>query len=88
MLQPIATGVDRAVLNEVFEALTVYPDGFTPHPKLAKQFEARAKLFAEGEVEWATAETLAFGSLLREADSVRLAGEDTRRGTFRNGTRH
>ena len=63
-------------------ALTAYPEGFTPHPKLAKQFEARAKLFAEGEVEWATAEALAFGSLLREGHSVRLAGEDSRRGTF------
>ena len=82
VLPPIATGVERAVLTEVFEALTAYPDGFTPHPKLAKQFEARAKLFAEGEVEWATAEALAFGSLLREGHSVRLAGEDTRRGTF------
>jgi multifunctional 2-oxoglutarate metabolism enzyme len=82
VLPPIATGVDRQVLSEVFDALTAYPDGFTPHPKLAKQFEARAKLFAEGEVEWATAEALAFGSLLREGHSVRLAGEDTRRGTF------
>ena len=66
----------------MFESLTAYPEGFTPHPKLAKQFEARAKLFDEGEVEWATAEALAFGSLLREGHSVRLAGEDTRRGTF------
>ncbi len=82
VLPPIATGVDRQVLTDVFGALTAYPDGFTPHPKLAKQFEARAKLFAEGEVEWATAEALAFGALVREGHSVRLAGEDTRRGTF------
>jgi 2-oxoglutarate dehydrogenase E1 component len=82
VLPPIATGVDRDVLTEVFAALTAYPPGFTAHPKLAKQFEARAQLFADGEVEWATAEALAFGSLLREGHSVRLAGEDSRRGTF------
>jgi 2-oxoglutarate dehydrogenase E1 component len=82
VLPPIATGVDGDVLSDTFESLTAYPEGFTPHPKLAKQFEARAKLFAEGEIEWATAEALAFGSLLAEGHSVRLAGEDTRRGTF------
>ncbi len=43
-----------------------YPDDFTPHPKLAKQFEARAHLFADGEVDWATAEALAIGSLVLE----------------------
>ena len=61
---------------------TAYPEWFTPHPKLAKQFEARAKLFADGEVDWATAEALAIGSLIVEGHSVRLAGEDSRRGTF------
>jgi multifunctional 2-oxoglutarate metabolism enzyme len=82
VMPPIATGVDRTVLTEIFDALTAYPPGFTAHPKLAKQFETRAQLFADGEVEWATAESLAFGSLLRERHSVRLAGEDSRRGTF------
>ena len=48
------------------------------HPKLAKQFEARTKLFETGEVDWATAESLAFGSLLLEGHRVRLAGEDSR----------
>ena len=52
------------------------------HPKLARQFEARTKLYDEGEVDWATAEALAIGSLLLEGHGVRLAGEDTRRGTF------
>ncbi len=60
-----------------------YPADFTAHPKLVRQFDARAKLYhEEGEVEWATAEALAFGSLLLEGTDVRLAGEDTRRGTF------
>ncbi|MGH9272184.1 MAG: multifunctional oxoglutarate decarboxylase/oxoglutarate dehydrogenase thiamine pyrophosphate-binding subunit/dihydrolipoyllysine-residue succinyltransferase subunit, partial [Ilumatobacteraceae bacterium] len=82
VLPHLATGVDRAVLDRIFGCLTKYPDDFTVHPKLARQFDARSKLYAEGEVEWATAEALAFGSLLLDGHSVRLAGEDSRRGTF------
>jgi 2-oxoglutarate decarboxylase len=83
VLPHIETGVDRRTLDTIFEQLTNYPEDFTPHPKLARQFTARAKLYQdEGEVEWATAEALAFGSLLLEGIDVRLAGEDTRRGTF------
>ena len=67
----------------MFNRLTDYPEGFTPHPKLAKQFEGRQQLFEEsGEIDWATGEALAIGSLLLDGRSVRLAGEDSRRGTF------
>jgi len=82
VLPHLATGVERPALDRIFHRLTDYPEGFTIHPKLARQFEARSKLYADGEVEWATAEALAFGSLLLEGRSVRLAGEDSRRGTF------
>ena len=82
VLPHIATGVPRADLDRIFAQLTAYPESFTVHPKLARQFDARSKLYAEGEVEWATAEALAIGSLLLESHDVRLAGEDTRRGTF------
>jgi len=82
VLPHIPTGVPRETLDKVFRQLTAYPESFTVHPKLARQFEARAKLWEQGEVEWATAEALAFGSLLLEGRSVRLAGEDSRRGTF------
>ena len=83
VLPHVETGVDRAVLDEVFDHLTAYPAGFTPHPKLVKQFETRAQLYHEGgEVEWATAEALAIGSLVLEGTDVRLSGEDSRRGTF------
>ena len=79
----VETGVDRALLDRVFDHLTAYPEGFTPHPKLVRQFETRAKTYHEaGEVEWATAEALAIGSLVAEGTPVRLAGEDSRRGTF------
>ena len=83
MLPHIETGVERAALDRIFAQLTDYPQGFTPHPKLAKQFEARAELYeTDGEVDWATGEALAIGSLLLEGYPVRLAGEDSRRGTF------
>jgi 2-oxoglutarate dehydrogenase E1 component len=79
----VETGVARPTLDAIFDHLTAYPDGFSPHPKLVRQFEVRAKLYHEGgEVEWATAEALAIGSLVTEGTPVRLAGEDSRRGTF------
>ncbi|MFM8531970.1 MAG: multifunctional oxoglutarate decarboxylase/oxoglutarate dehydrogenase thiamine pyrophosphate-binding subunit/dihydrolipoyllysine-residue succinyltransferase subunit, partial [Ilumatobacteraceae bacterium] len=81
----IETGAPRNVLDAVFNHLTAYPEGFTPHPKLVKQFEQRAQQYHEpGIVDWATAEALAFGTLISEGVPVRLAGEDSRRGTFSN----
>jgi 2-oxoglutarate dehydrogenase E1 component len=82
VLPHIETGVDRAELDEVYTTLSAVPEGFTVHPKLAKQLAARDKLFAEGQVDWALAEAFAFGTLLYEGTSVRLAGQDSRRGTF------
>ena len=76
------TGVPRDVLDRIATALHSAPEGFTVHPKLAKQIEARAKVYAEGEVDWALGEAMAFGSLLLEGSDVRLAGQDSRRGTF------
>jgi 2-oxoglutarate dehydrogenase E1 component len=82
VLPAIETGVDRAVLDRVYGALSTFPDGFSVHPKLLKQFEARDKMFADGEVDWALAEAMAYGSLLLEGTDLRIAGQDTRRGTF------
>ena len=83
VLPHVETGVDRATLDRIFAQLTAYPAGFTPHPKLAKQFESRSKQYAaEHDVDWATAESMAIGSLILEGYPVRLAGEDSRRGTF------
>jgi 2-oxoglutarate decarboxylase len=78
----IQTGVDRAVLDQVETALHHAPDGFTVHPKLAKQLEAHAQMYASGEVDWALGEALAYGSLVLEGTDIRLSGQDTRRGTF------
>ena len=82
VLPHVETGIARPIIDKVFAQLTNYPAGFTVHPKLGRQFEQRTKLFESGEVEWATAEALAFGSLVLEGVPVRLAGEDSRRGTF------
>ncbi len=80
--QTVETGVAREVLDRVAGALHSPPAGFNVHPKLAKQLEARAGVYAEGAVDWALAEALAFGSLLLEGSDIRLSGQDTRRGTF------
>ena len=83
VLPHIETGIERSTLDTVFDQLTDYPDSFTVHPKLARQFDNRAKLYhGDGLVEWATAESLAVGTLLLEGHPVRLSGEDSRRGTF------
>jgi 2-oxoglutarate dehydrogenase E1 component len=76
------TGVARDVLDRIAAAVHGGPEGFTVHPKLAKQLDARAKVYAEGQVDWALGEAMAFGSLLLEGADVRLAGQDSRRGTF------
>jgi multifunctional 2-oxoglutarate metabolism enzyme len=83
VLPAVPTGVDAAVLDTVYTALSHVPDGFTVHPKLARQFEARDTMFrVDGEVDWALGEAFALGTLLHEGTSIRLAGQDSRRGTF------
>ncbi|MGH8884830.1 MAG: multifunctional oxoglutarate decarboxylase/oxoglutarate dehydrogenase thiamine pyrophosphate-binding subunit/dihydrolipoyllysine-residue succinyltransferase subunit [Egibacteraceae bacterium] len=82
VLPHIETGVDRATLDRVLAAVTSWPDGFVVHPKLGAALERRRDLLARDAVDWAAGELLAFGSLLLEGVPVRLAGEDSRRGTF------
>jgi 2-oxoglutarate dehydrogenase E1 component len=79
----VKTAVSADRLEVLNEELLAVPDGFTIHPKLAKQFEQRrAALGPEGGIVWAHAEALAFASLLTEGIPVRLTGQDTERGTF------
>jgi 2-oxoglutarate dehydrogenase E1 component len=82
-LPRVETGISRETVDRIYDVLSSVPEGFTMHPKLAKQFEARTKMFREeGEVDWALGEAMAFGSLLLEGHDLRVAGQDTRRGTF------
>jgi 2-oxoglutarate dehydrogenase E1 component len=70
-------------MAEVGAALTRVPDGFDLHKTVARQLEAKAAMFATGKgFDWATAEALAFGSLVTEGFPVRLSGQDCTRGTF------
>ena len=88
VLPHVDTAVSAEVLDRISTALHSYPEGFTVHPKLDRIFSNRAAAYAAGNVDWALAEAMAYGSLLLEGIDVRLAGQDTRRGTFshRNST--
>ncbi|MEM7145724.1 MAG: 2-oxoglutarate dehydrogenase E1 component [Verrucomicrobiota bacterium] len=82
--EPVVTGIARERLREIGERLTHTPEGFRLNDKIAKRFlEPRRRATAEGgPYNWAFAESLAFGSLLMEGKSIRLSGQDCRRGTF------
>jgi 2-oxoglutarate dehydrogenase E1 component len=81
-LSAIDTAVEQSVLDIIGRAHVELPEGFTPHPKLAPLMERRAAMVTEGGIDWGFGEVLAFGSLLLDGTPVRLAGQDTRRGTF------
>ncbi|GAB4265664.1 MAG: 2-oxoglutarate dehydrogenase E1 component [Pararhodobacter sp.] len=77
------TWIKPETMALIGEALTRYPDDFAIHRTVARQFEAKKQMFETGEgFDWATAEALAFGSLLIEGFPVRLSGQDATRGTF------
>ena len=83
---PIATAISAEVVKQVVETQTHLPEGFTVHPRLAPQLQRRAKMIGDATIDWAMGELLAFGSLLLDGTPIRLAGQDSRRGTF--GQRH
>ena len=78
----VETGVERDRLQQIITATTSAPEGFNMHPKLARQLERRSRMLEEDAVDWAMGEAFAFGSLALEGTPVRLAGQDSRRGTF------
>jgi 2-oxoglutarate dehydrogenase E1 component len=80
---PVITGVSSEALGRVAHALTSTPDNFKANRKIKRLLDNRAKAYAEGgPIEWAYAESLAWGTLLAEGIPVRLSGQDCRRGTF------
>ncbi len=82
-LPPVDASAMRARLKAVLEVLGSVPEGFEIHPKLMTHIKKRAALLeGRGDVDWATAESLAWGTLLLEGIPVRLSGQDTGRGTF------
>ncbi|MBB4904025.1 2-oxoglutarate decarboxylase [Actinophytocola algeriensis] len=78
----LSTAITADVLERIADAHINLPEGFTPHPRVKPVLERRAKMAREGGIDWAFAELVAFGSLNIEGHMVRLAGQDSRRGTF------
>ena len=76
------TAITPEVMKRIADAHVSAPVGFTVHPKVLPQLQRRAAAIADGPIDWGTGEILAFGSLLMQGRPVRLAGQDSRRGTF------
>jgi 2-oxoglutarate dehydrogenase E1 component len=77
------TGVSSDRIAEVAEIISTVPDGFNIHKTLARVVEGRGEAIRSGQgIDWATAEALAFGTLLQDGYGVRLSGQDSGRGTF------
>ena len=77
------TEIAPETLAEIGKALSTAPDGFPVHKTVQRLLDAKAEMFETGKgFDWATGEALAFGSLLTEGYPVRLAGQDSTRGTF------
>ncbi|MFF2354100.1 multifunctional oxoglutarate decarboxylase/oxoglutarate dehydrogenase thiamine pyrophosphate-binding subunit/dihydrolipoyllysine-residue succinyltransferase subunit, partial [Kitasatospora sp. NPDC058115] len=82
----IRTGISQEMVKRIAASQVNLPDWLTVHPRLLPQLQRRAASVEDNTIDWAMGETLAIGSLLMEGHPVRLAGQDSRRGTF--GQRH
>ncbi|MDG6104807.1 multifunctional oxoglutarate decarboxylase/oxoglutarate dehydrogenase thiamine pyrophosphate-binding subunit/dihydrolipoyllysine-residue succinyltransferase subunit [Dactylosporangium aurantiacum] len=78
----VETAIDASVLRAIGEAHVKLPDGFTPHKRVQQLLDRRAKMAAAGDIDWGFGEIIAFGSLVNQGVTVRLSGQDSRRGTF------
>ncbi len=77
------TGISQDQIEKVAEAITFIPKGFKPIKQIEAQMKQRKEMFLDTkELNWASAELLAYGSLLLEGKTVRLTGQDVQRGTF------
>ncbi|MEK6649034.1 MAG: multifunctional oxoglutarate decarboxylase/oxoglutarate dehydrogenase thiamine pyrophosphate-binding subunit/dihydrolipoyllysine-residue succinyltransferase subunit, partial [Actinomycetota bacterium] len=80
----VDTSIDEATARKIAQTQISVPKGFHVHPKLSPQLNKRVAMLNDGTIDWSMGETLAFGSLLLEGKPIRLAGQDSRRGTFSN----
>ncbi|GGN55002.1 alpha-ketoglutarate decarboxylase [Actinoplanes lobatus] len=78
----VASAVDASVVRAVGQSHVELPEGFTPHKRVQQLLDRRAKMSTDGGIDWGFGELIAFGSLLAQGVTVRLAGQDSRRGTF------
>ena len=82
----VPTAITPEMVDRVVDSQLTMPEGFTQHPRLATVMQRRAKMVEDDTIDWGMGEALAIGSLINEGRWVRLAGQDSRRGTF--GQRH
>jgi len=96
--ESVDTAISEEMAHRIAHQLVNLPEGFVTHPKLSDKipdgkggmrypsgdtpYRRRDEILAGGTVDWGTGESLAYGSLLLEGHSVRLSGQDSRRGTF------
>jgi len=80
----INTAITESLAREIAATQSAVPEGFHVHPKLTPQLAKRVESLNDATIDWSTGEMLAFGSLLKEGHPIRLAGQDSRRGTFSN----
>ncbi|MBQ1052535.1 multifunctional oxoglutarate decarboxylase/oxoglutarate dehydrogenase thiamine pyrophosphate-binding subunit/dihydrolipoyllysine-residue succinyltransferase subunit [Micromonospora sp. C51] len=78
----VETATEASVIKAIGEAHVNLPDGFTPHKRIRQLLDRRARMAVEGNIDWGFGEIIAFGALLHDGVTVRLAGQDSRRGTF------
>jgi 2-oxoglutarate dehydrogenase E1 component len=78
----VETAVTADLIARIGKAHVELPDGFHPHKRVQQLLDRRAKMSVEGDIDWGFGEILAFGSLIEAGVTVRLSGQDSRRGTF------
>lgn len=77
------TAISEEQVKKLFDGLMKWPEGFTPLKKVEKLLSDKIKLFNDSQkIDWATAELLAYSSLLVDGKDVRMSGQDVKRGTF------
>jgi len=88
---PTDTSVSLETLKSLYQRLSTLPEGFNINPRVARVVDDRGKMMGgEIQMDWGFAETMAYATLVNEGFSVRLCGQDSRRGTFshRHATLH
>ncbi|MFP3918934.1 2-oxoglutarate dehydrogenase E1 component [Lysinibacillus telephonicus] len=78
----VETAVSKEELVQINEDLLAWPESFEPQNKLAKILKKRVEALDTGKIDWGHAETLAFATILRDGNPIRMTGQDAQRGTF------
>lgn len=82
--ESVVSSIDEQTARRIAHTQIETPEGFHVHPKLVPQLAKRVEMLNDASIDWSMGEALAFGSLLIEGKPIRLAGQDSRRGTFSN----